>query len=76
MFVCSFQTDKTHLRVSESKGGAVPTWKIQLKKPLNKGDKGQLDVEVILSKAVELFPKEITQKEKQFVRTETIMDFS
>ena len=60
-------SDKTYLRVNEAKlaGGKVRGWKIDLKKPLNKGDSVKVDVELILGKAVEMLPKEISQRERQ-----------
>jgi oligosaccharyltransferase complex subunit alpha (ribophorin I) len=62
--------DKTYLRVTETKLSSdkdLPAWKIELKSSLAAGAETKIDVEVILGKVVEMFPKEITQREKQLV---------
>ena len=63
--------DKTHLRVAETKLTAdknLPAWRVELKSALAAGAEAKIDVEVVLGKAVEMYPKEITQSEKQLVR--------
>lgn len=42
-------------------------WRIELKKELAPGATQALEVEVFLSKAINLYPAEIAQKEKQLV---------
>jgi hypothetical protein len=42
-------------------------WRIELKKELSPGATQTLEVEVFLSKAINLYPSEIAQKEKQLV---------
>ena len=68
----SFQTgssDKTYLRVSDAKvQGSGKAWKIDLKKPLSASGSQTIEVELILAKVVELYPKEISQREKQLVK--------
>ena len=62
--------DKTYLRVTEVKleePKNLAAWKIDLKKSLAPGSEQTLQVDVILGKAVALFPEEIVQKEKQLV---------
>jgi len=42
-------------------------WRIELKKELAPGASQTLEVEIFLSKAINLYPAEISQKEKQLV---------
>jgi hypothetical protein len=50
---------------------AGKSWKIDLKKPLPAGGSQTVQVDLILGKVVEMFPKEITQREKQLVREQS-----
>merc|ERR1712141_466115 len=64
-------SEKTYLRTSsvqikDSPAGAG-FYRIELKKPLSPKDSVTVEVETILAKALELFPKELVQKEKQLV---------
>jgi len=45
----------------------APAWKVELKSALSPGAETKINVEVMLGKAVEMFPREITQREKQLV---------
>ncbi len=59
--------DKAYLRVSETKlKGGAQAWRIDLKSAVAAGSEAKLDVDVVLGKAVEMYPKEITQREKQY----------
>lgn len=57
----------TEVKNPEVKG--TKAWSIELKKPLAKGSTANIEVEVILGKAVEMLPKEITQRDRQLVKT-------
>ncbi len=57
-------SDKTYLRVTKE---GDETWRVDLKKPLAASASQTIDVEIIFGKAVELLPKEISQKERQLV---------
>jgi oligosaccharyltransferase complex subunit alpha (ribophorin I) len=64
-------TDKTYLRVSEAQVRDGPAgaafYRIELKKALAAGESATVDVEVVLGKALEMFPAEIVQRERQLV---------
>ena len=64
-------SDKTYLRVTETKvqseAGKI-FWKIQLKSALAGGASTTVTVDVVLGKALEMFPAQISQKEKQLVK--------
>lgn len=63
--------DKTYLRVQEVQVRDGPAgsgfYRIELKKALSPGDSTAVDVEVLLAKALEMYPKEIIQRERQLV---------
>jgi len=64
-------SEKTYLRTSsvqikDSPAGAG-FYRIELKKPLSPKDSVTVEVETILAKALDLFPKELVQKERQLV---------
>jgi len=64
-------SEKTYLRVTETKVQSdldKPFWKIELKKSLAAGGSTSIVVEVVLGGALEMFPAQISQKEKQLVR--------
>ena len=64
-------SDKTYLRVSETKVQSDPDklfWRIELKSALATEATTTISVDVVLGKALEMFPAQITQKEKQLVR--------
>ena len=64
-------SDKTYLRVlpAQVKDGSPKSafYRVELKKSLSPKDSAVVEVEVILGKAVEMFPKELQQREKQLV---------
>lgn len=64
-------SEKTYLRHNpvQIKDGPANTafYRIELKKSLSSKESVVVEVETILAKALELFPKEIVQKEKQLV---------
>merc|ERR1712110_501191 len=64
-------SEKTYLRTQsvQIKDGppAASFYRVELKKPLSPKDSVTVEVETILAKALELFPKELVQKEKQLV---------
>ncbi len=63
-------SDKTYLRVTEVKleePKNLAAWRIDLKKPLAPGTEQTIQVDVYLAKALQLYPEEIVQKEKQMV---------
>jgi len=61
---------QTYLRVTpaklEGKRGAA-AWRLELKEPLSAGQEQKLEVDLLLGKALEMFPKEIQQRDKQLV---------
>ena len=64
-------SDKTYLRVTETKVQSDMEkvfWKIDLKSALTAGSSVTLQVDVVLGKALEMYPAQITQKEKQLAR--------
>ena len=64
-------SDKTYLRVTETKVQSDQDkmfWKIELKSALAAGATTTVSVDVVLGKALEMFPAKITQKEKQLVK--------
>merc|ERR1719266_1576436 len=64
-------SDKTYLRLTETKVQSDMEkifWKIDLKSALTAGSSVTLMVDVVLGKALEMFPAQITQKEKQLAR--------
>merc|ERR1719361_1052350 len=64
-------SDKTYLRLAETKVQSDMEkvfWKIDLKSALSAGSSVTLQVDVVLGKALEMFPTQITQKEKQLAR--------
>merc|ERR1719266_256147 len=64
-------SDKTYLRLTETKVQSDMEkvfWKIDLKSALSAGSSVTLQVDVVLGKALEMFPAQITQKEKQLAR--------
>ena len=64
-------SDKTYLRLTETKVQSQLEkvfWKIDLKSALSAGSSVTLQVDVVLGKALEMFPAQITQKEKQLAR--------
>lgn len=64
-------SDKTYLRVTETTVKPHPDttfWKIELKSTLAGGATTTVSVDVVLGKALEMFPAQITQKEKQLVK--------
>merc|ERR1719266_905677 len=64
-------SDKTYLRLAETKVQSdleKVFWKIDLKSALTAGSSVTLMVDVVLGKALEMFPAQITQKEKQLAR--------
>ncbi len=63
-------SDKTYLRVIEVKleePKNLAAWRIDLKKPLAPGTEQTIQIDVYLAKALQLYPEEIVQKEKQMV---------
>ena len=63
--------DKTYLRVTEVKLESpknLQAWRVDLKKPLAAGSEQTVQVDVYLAKAFQLYPEEITQREKQMVK--------
>lgn len=62
---------KTYLRVNEVQVKDAPkgstSYRIELKKALSSSESVTVTVEVVLGKALEMFPAEIVQKEKQLV---------
>jgi len=64
-------SDKTYLRVTETKVQSDMEkvfWKIDLKSALTAGSSVTLQVDVVLGRALEMYPAQITQKEKQLAR--------
>merc|ERR1711970_870381 len=64
-------SEKTYLRMTETKVQSdldKPFWKIELKNSLSAGASTTISVELVLGKALEMFPAAISQKEKQLVR--------
>ena len=63
--------DKTYLRVQEVQVRDAPTgtgfYRIELKKALSPGEATTVEVDVLLAKALEMYPKEIVQRERQLV---------
>merc|ERR1711976_242939 len=64
-------SEKTYLRtnsvqIKDSPAGAG-FYRIELKKPLSPKDSVTVEVETILAKALDLFPKELIQRERQLV---------
>eukprot|EP00093_Oithona_nana_P010989 10989.XXX_374591_372528_1 [CDS] Oithona nana genome sequencing. len=63
--------DKTYLRVQEVQVRDAPTgsgfYRIELKKALSPGEATTVEVDVLLAKALEMYPKEIIQRERQLV---------
>ena len=53
------------MTLSNAKGAKA--WRIELKKSLGAGATQKLEVELLLAKDVEMFPKEIEQRERQLV---------
>ncbi len=52
-------------RLNEKKDAAA--WRVELRDAIQKGATDKVTVEVVLGKAVEMFPKEISQRERQLV---------
>ena len=73
ILTCHFQVggnDKTYLRVTEVKlqePSNLAAWRVDLKKPLAAGAEQTIQVDVYLAKAFQLYPEEISQREKQMV---------
>ena len=64
-------SDKTYLRLTETKVQSDQDkvfWRIELKSALASEATTTISVDVVLGKALEMFPAQITQKEKQLVR--------
>ena len=45
----------------------VPAWQIELKTPLAAGKTQKVEIDMTVVNSLELYPKQITQKEKQLV---------
>jgi len=64
-------SDKTYLRLTETKVQSdldKVFWRIELKSALASEATTTISVDVVLGKALEMFPAQITQKEKQLVK--------
>ena len=63
--------DKTYLRVQHVQFLDAPTgsgfYRTKLKKALSPGEATTVEVDVLLAKALEMYPKEIVQQERQLV---------
>ncbi len=62
--------DKTYLRVTETKLNDrkdCGAWRIELRDAVASGGQESLTVELLLSRAVEMYPREISQRERQLV---------
>jgi len=63
--------DKTYLRTNPVQIKDAPAsgsfYRVELKKPLQSKDSVTVEVETVLAKALEMFPKELAQRERQLV---------
>ena len=64
-------SDKTYLRVQEVQVRDAPSgsgfYRIELKKALSPSESTTVEVDIVLAKALQMYPKEIVQKERQLV---------
>ncbi len=53
----------------------LAAWRVDLKKPLAAGAEQTIQVDVYLAKALQLYPEEISQREKQMVNCSFVFNF-